>query len=97
VGPPGLCAHGNVLADPASTEWSRPRWLTARGRGPGLLVYNITNNQITGAALLGTVGLDWQLGGFAADPPTDDASVGQLVQAMAGFDGGSGPADSLNR
>jgi hypothetical protein len=51
--------------------------------GPGLLVYNITNNQITGAALWGTVGLDWQLGGFAADPPTDDASVGQLVQAMA--------------
>jgi hypothetical protein len=36
--------------------------------------------------------LDWQLGGFAADPPTDDASVGQLAQAMAGFDGGSGPA-----
>jgi hypothetical protein len=38
--------------------------------GPGLLVYNITNNQITGAALLGTVGLDWQLGGFAARPTT---------------------------
>jgi len=41
---------------------------------------------------LGTVGLDWQLGGFAVDPPTDsmgssDGSVDQLVQAMAGFDG----------
>jgi hypothetical protein len=50
-------------------------------------VYNIANNTITGAALLGQVGLDWQLGGFAVDPPTDDPSVGQLVQAMAGFSG----------
>jgi len=32
------------------------------------------NNQITGAAPLGAVGLDWQLGGFASDPPT--ASMG---------------------
>jgi hypothetical protein len=59
-------------------------------------VYDIANNQLTGAAPLGSVGLDWQLGGFAVDPPTDDSSVGQLVQAMAGFDGGSGAADSLN-
>jgi len=41
---------------------------------------------------LGTVGLDWQLGGFAADPPTGsgafaDGSNDQLVQAMAGFGG----------
>jgi hypothetical protein len=63
-------------------------------------VYNITNNQITGAALLGQVGLEWQLGGFAADPPTGSAgsadSTSQLVQAMAGFGGGSGAADGLN-
>jgi hypothetical protein len=63
-------------------------------------VYDITNNQITGAALLGTVGLDWQLGGFAADPPTGSmggsGSTSQLVQAMAGFGGGSGAAESLN-
>jgi hypothetical protein len=66
-------------------------------------VYDIANNQITGAAPLGTVGLDWQLGGFAVDPPTtstasmgDSSQVGQLVQAMAGFGGGSGAADSLN-
>jgi hypothetical protein len=63
-------------------------------------VYNIANNQITGAAPLGTVGLDWQLGGFAADPPTvsdtfTDASNDQLVQAMAGFGRGSGAADGL--
>src|SRR2546427_374868 len=57
-------------------------------------VYDIANNQITGASLLGTVGLDWQLGGFAADPPTafmgnsgsqlgSAGSTSQLVQAMA--------------
>src|SRR5213083_1091329 len=66
-------------------------------------VYDIANNQITGAALLGAVGLDWQLGGFALDPPTastaamgSSSQVGQLVQAMAGFGGGSGAADGLN-
>jgi hypothetical protein len=67
-------------------------------------VYNIANNQITGAALLGIVGLDWRLGGFAASSPSgstgssDDqpGSNSQLVQAMAGFGGGSGAADSLN-
>jgi hypothetical protein len=67
-------------------------------------VYNISNNQITGAALLGTVGLDWQLGGLAPSSPTgatgssDDqpGSNAQLVQAMAGFGGGSGAADGLS-
>src|SRR6266478_96440 len=66
-------------------------------------VYDIANNQLTGAAPLGTVGLDWQLGGFAVDPPTtsnasvtDSNQAAQLVQAMAGFGGGSGAADSLS-
>ena len=64
-------------------------------------VYDITNNQLTGAAPLGAVGTDWQLGGFAADPPTGsmgsaDGSNSQLVQAMAGFGGGSGAGESLN-
>jgi hypothetical protein len=63
-------------------------------------VYDIANNQLTGAAPLGSVGLDWQLGGFAVDPPTGSISnssqVAQLVQAMAGFGGGSGAADGLN-
>ena len=57
-------------------------------------VYDIAGNTLVGAASLGAVGLDWQLGGFAVDPPTDDAGVGQLVQAMAGFDGSSGGADA---
>ena len=64
-------------------------------------VYDIAGNQLVGAASLGAVGLDWQLGGFATDPPTgsmgsSDGSNSQLVQAMAGFGGGSGAADGLN-
>jgi hypothetical protein len=64
-------------------------------------VYNIANNQLTGSASLGAVGLDWQLGGFAAvsAPPSmgsPGTSTSQLVQAMAGFDGGGGATDSLN-
>jgi hypothetical protein len=62
-------------------------------------VYNIANNQITGAAPLGTVGLNWVGGRFAADPPTasagSDGATSQIVQAMAGF-GGGGAAESLN-
>src|SRR5262249_24462351 len=55
-------------------------------------VYDIAFNTLTGAASLGAVGLDWQLGGFAVDPPTvsgtfTDISNDQLVQAMAGFGG----------
>jgi hypothetical protein len=64
-------------------------------------VYNIANNQITRAAALGAVGRDWQVVGIAANPstPAMGASVGsnsQLVQAMAGFGGGSSAGESLN-
>src|SRR5262249_167709 len=67
-------------------------------------VYDIANNQLSGAAALGAVGMDWQMGGFAADPPTgsmgsSDGQSGptpQLVQAMAGFGGGSRAAGGLN-
>jgi hypothetical protein len=31
----------------------------------GLEVYDIANNQLTGAAFIGTVGLDWQFAGIA--------------------------------
>jgi hypothetical protein len=66
--------------------------------------YNIAFNSLAGSASLGAVGLDWQLGGLAADPPTGSmgnshdqpASNEQLVQAMAGFGGGSGAGESLN-
>jgi probable HAF family extracellular repeat protein len=65
-------------------------------------VYDIANNQLTGAASLGAVGLDWQLGGFAADPPSSsggafaDVASDQLVQAMAGFGGGSSAGEGSN-
>jgi hypothetical protein len=40
-------------------------------RTGGLEVYDIANNQITGAAFLGMVGLDWQFAGVAprSTPP----------------------------
>jgi hypothetical protein len=62
-------------------------------------VYDIVNNQITKANSLGTIGLDWSVGGFAVDPPTVsgtfiDISDDQLVQAMAGFGGDA--ADDAN-
>jgi hypothetical protein len=75
-------------------------------------VYNIANNRITMSAYMGfntmspfsgQIGLDWQVGGFAADAPSGStAAMGesslptQLVQAMAGFGGGSSAADGLN-
>ena len=48
-------------------------------------VYDIVNNQITSAFNIGAVGLDFQLGGFAVDPPTvsgtfTDISSDQLAQ-----------------
>jgi hypothetical protein len=60
-------------------------------------VYDIANNQITTPTMLGQVGSDWTVGGFA--PLSAMASMGsnsQLVQAMASFGGGSGAADGLN-
>jgi hypothetical protein len=63
-------------------------------------VYDIAGNTLVGAASLGTVGLDWQLGGFAVDPPSgstgNSSQAAQLTQAMAGFIGGSGAGESLN-
>jgi hypothetical protein len=60
-------------------------------------VYDIAGNTLIGAASLGAVGLDWQLGGVAVDPPTDNSGdIGQLVQAMAGFDDSGGAVDGLN-
>jgi len=74
-------------------------------------VYDIAGNSLIGASSLGAVGLDWQLGGIAVDPPTgaggimdqpaagamgqSDDSTAQLVQAMAGFGGGSGAPNLL--
>ena len=74
--------------------------------------FNIAGNTLVGAASLGTVGLDWQLGGLAVDPPVaaggaidgSDDSNAQLVQAMASFGSSAGaefnsvfPADDLSQ
>ena len=62
--------------------------LVLRNKNTGAFeVYDIAGNTLVGAASLGAVGLDWQLGGFAIDPPSNESSAGQLVQAMAGFGG----------
>jgi len=51
-------------------------------------VYDIVNNQITTANSLGTVGLDWSVGGFAADPPSGNSTqMSLLVPALASFGG----------
>jgi hypothetical protein len=42
-------------------------------------VYDIAGNTLVGAASLGQVGLDWQFGGFAADPPTASMSNGSTT------------------
>src|SRR5262249_46038277 len=42
----------------------------------GLEVYDIANNQITGAVFLGTVGLNWQFAGMA---PVQAAAASDLV------------------
>ena len=67
-------------------------------------VYNIAGNTIVGAAGLGAIGLDWSVSGFARDSaPASSASMGntdastpQLVQAMAGFGGGSSGAVDMS-
>jgi len=41
-----------------------------------LEVYDINNNQLTGAAFIGTVGLDWQ---FAGITPANGAGTSDLV------------------
>ena len=68
-----------------------------------LEVYDIANNALTAAYSMGAVGLNWEVGGIAPDALSASTAsvgnsdqVGQLVQAMAGFDGGSGAADGLN-
>ena len=81
---------GNDVNDP------EPTWTGLKSRSAALEVYDIAGNTLAGAASLGAVGLDWQLGGFAADPPSpstasmgDSSQAAQLVQTMAGFNGGS--------
>jgi hypothetical protein len=64
-----------------------------------LEVYDIANNGLTAAYPMGAVGLNWEVGGIAPEgqsASSGSSDVGQLVQAMAGFDYGSGAGENLN-
>jgi hypothetical protein len=92
---------GSSRASPRFTQLGASDLVLRNVNSGAFEVYDIANKQITGAALLGTVGLDWQFGGFAADPSTGavaslDGSTSQLVQAMAGFGSGGSAADTSN-
>jgi len=58
-----------------------------RNSGTGAFeVYDITNNQLTGAAPMGQVGTEWSVAGIAVDPPGGSAPANtQFTQAMASF------------
>jgi hypothetical protein len=43
----------------------------------GLEVYDINNNQITNAAFMGTVGLNWQVGGFGNFSSRGESDIDQ--------------------
>jgi hypothetical protein len=102
---------GSAFIGTVGLDWQYAGVAAANGAGTSdlvlcnvnsgaLEVYDIANNQITGAASLGQVGPNWQVGGFAAAAPTGSAALmnssAQLVQAMAGFGGGSDVAKNLN-
>jgi hypothetical protein len=46
-------------------SWVGRRSRQAASTTGGLEVYDMNNNQLTGAAFIGTVGLDWQFAGIA--------------------------------
>jgi hypothetical protein len=83
-------------------EWQSAGIAPVHSAGSSDLVLRNVNTgafEVYGIAGNTLVGLDWQFGGFAADPPTasmsrSDGSTSQLVQAMAGF--GDGAADDSN-
>ena len=62
---------GNFSSVPGETDL-----LLRNSNTGGLEVYNINNNQLTSAAFIGTVGLDWQFAGIA---PIHAAGASDLV------------------
>jgi hypothetical protein len=52
---------GNFSGVPGETDL-----LLRNNKTGGLVLYDINNNQLTGAAFIGTVGLDWQFAGVAS-------------------------------
>jgi hypothetical protein len=51
---------GNFSGAPGETDL-----LLRNNRTGGMVIYDISNNQITNAVFIGTVGLDWQFAGIA--------------------------------
>jgi hypothetical protein len=66
---------GNFSGVPGETDL-----LLRNSTTGGLEVYDINNDQITGAAFIGTVGLDWQFAGIA---PANGADTSDLVLRSA--------------
>jgi hypothetical protein len=64
-------ASGNFSGNPAETDLQLRNSKTG-----GLEVYDISNNQLTGATFIGTIGRDWQFAGMA---PIHSASASDLV------------------
>jgi hypothetical protein len=90
LGPLGTAGHDEMLMQDAAGNFE-------------VYQYNASLNAFVGNPM-GAVGAPWVLAGIAADPLAGSmgssgdqpASNAQLVQAMAGFGGGGGAADSLN-
>ena len=55
-----IIGFGNFSSIPGETDM-----IMRNSRTGGLEVYDISNNQVTGAAFIGTVGLDWLFAGIA--------------------------------
>jgi hypothetical protein len=66
-----IIGAGNFSSNPGESDVIMRNTTTG-----GLEVYDIANNQITGAGFLGTVGLDWQFAGIA---PVHAAGASDLV------------------
>jgi hypothetical protein len=110
-----------TLVGPVGSEWQvmgfgpigragRDEMLVRRGSDGMFGVYAISNNQFS-FNFMGAVGTDWQFSSIAATNGTGagaamgnsngqggwtDSSNAQLVEAMAGFGGSNGAADSSN-
>src|SRR5215831_8020721 len=67
----GVAGVGNFSSVPGETDL-----LLRNNKTGGLEVYDINNNQLAGAAFIGTVGLDWQ---FAGIGPVNAAGESDLV------------------
>jgi hypothetical protein len=94
-----VAGFGSFGANPNESDM-----LMRNGSSGSLEVYDIYGNTITSAASVGTVGLNWQVGGIAAASPVGSTAAAngqlgataQLVQAMAAFGGSGGAGDGFS-